>query len=128
VRPWKKKLMPATPGNVGSARSAINAQPAKGETNIHGALKAALGLSESSSINARLDPIPDTVYFLTDGSPTRGEITTAPELLEWFKSINRYAKVQLHVIAMGNLGVDLPFLRKLAAAGGGKFIHVPEGG
>jgi hypothetical protein len=126
VRPWKHKLMPATPGNVNSAEGAIKAQPSSGETNIHGALKAALGLGDSSAIDADLDPIPDTVYFLTDGSPTRGEITTAPELLSWFASLNRFAKVQLHVIAMGNLGVDLPFLRKLAEIGGGEFIHVPE--
>ena len=118
--------MPASPGNVKAASSSINAQPADGETNIHGALKAALGLEDASSLNASLDPIPDTVYFLTDGSPTRGEITAADELLAWFAGLNRFAKVELHVIAMGNLGVDLPFLRRLAKAGGGRFIHVPE--
>ncbi len=126
VRPWKRRLMPASAGNVGSARSAINAQPPAGETNIHGALKAALGLHGQQTMDADLDPIPDTVYFLTDGSPTRGEITTADELLSWFENLNRYAKVELHVIAMGNLGVDLPFLRRLAKVGGGQFIHVPE--
>ena len=46
--------------------------------------------------------------------------------LSWFESLNRYAKVELHVIAMGNLGVDLPFLQRLANVGGGRFIHVPE--
>ncbi|MFV1958431.1 MAG: HEAT repeat domain-containing protein [Planctomycetota bacterium] len=127
VRPWKKRLLPATPGNVGAAISAVKAQPPKGETNIHGALKAALGLTEASALDSALDPIPDTVYFLTDGSPTRGEITTADELLSWFENLNRFAKVELHVIAMGNLGVDLPFLRRLAKVGGGQFIHVPEG-
>jgi hypothetical protein len=34
--------------------------------------------------------------------------------------------VKLHVVAFGNLGVDLEFLSDLAAAGGGDFIHVPE--
>ena len=110
VRPWKKRLMPATPGNVKAAASAVKAQPAAGETNIHGALKAALGLHDKPTLEADLDPIPDTVYFLTDGSPTRGEITDADTLLSWFEYLNRYAKVELHVIAMGNLGVDLPFL------------------
>ena len=51
---------------------------------------------------------------------------TSDELISWFENLNRYAKVELHVIALGNLGVDLPFLRRLAAAGGGEFIHVPE--
>jgi len=126
VRPWKDGLVPATPGNTNAAASAIMAQPAEGETNIHGALKAALGLHEQPTLSAQLQNIPDTVYFLTDGSPTRGEITSAPELLGWFENINRFAKVKLYVVAFGNLGVDLEFLRLLAAAGDGEFIHVPE--
>ena len=127
VRPWKGgNLIPASGGNVASGASAVMNAPAAGETNIHGALKAALGLHEKSSIDANLDNIPDTVYFLTDGSPTRGEITSAPELLGWFENLNRFAKVRLHVVAFGNLGVDLDFLGKLAKVGGGDFIHVPE--
>jgi len=126
VRPWKKTLVPATPGNTKAAASAIMAAPAKGETNIHGALKAALGLHGVPTLSAKLLNIPDTVYFLTDGSPTRGEITATPELLGWFANVNRFAKVKLHVVAFGNLGVDLEFLKRLADAGGGDFIHVPE--
>ncbi len=126
VRPWKKGLIPASKGNTGSAAGAIMSAPAKGETNIHGALKAALGLHDQTTLSAKLQNIPDTVYFLTDGSPTRGEITATPELLGWFRDLNRFAKVRLHVVAFGNLGVDLEFLRKLAKAGDGDFIHVPE--
>ena len=97
------------------------------EITVHnGALKAALGLHGKPTMEADLDPIPDTVYFLTDGSPTRGEITTADELLSWFENLNRFAKVELHVIAMGNLGVDIQFLQRLAKVGGGEFIHVRE--
>ncbi|MDA1194662.1 MAG: HEAT repeat domain-containing protein [Planctomycetota bacterium] len=126
VRPWKKTLIPASSGNTSSAAGAVMAAPAAGETNIHGALKAALGLHEQPTLTARLQDIPDTVYFLTDGSPTRGEITATPELLGWFQDLNRFAKVKLHVVAFGNLGVDIEFLRRLAAAGDGDFIHVPE--
>ena len=126
VRPWKKQLVPASPGNTKGAAGAIKNAPADGETNIHGALKAALGLHDKSSMQARLENIPDTVYFLTDGSPTRGEITSAPELLSWFADLNRFAKVRLHVVAFGTLGVDLDFLEALAKAGDGDFIHVPE--
>jgi hypothetical protein len=125
VRPWKDGLVPAA-GNVESAIGAVESAVFDGETNIYGALKAALGLHEKPSIDATLDPIPDTVYFLTDGAPTRGDITSTPELLSWFEDLNRFAKVELHVVAMGNLGVDLTFLESLAASGGGEFIHIPE--
>jgi hypothetical protein len=40
--------------------------------------------------------------------------------------LNRFAKVEMHVIALGTLGLDLDFLAALAKAGGGEFIHVPE--
>jgi HEAT repeat protein len=126
VRPWKDQMVVASPPNVESAVSTIRNAPADGETNIHGALRAALGMTEGSALDASLDPIPDTVFFLTDGSPTRGEITSAPELLSWFADVNRFAKVELNVIALGNLGVDLPFLSALAESGGGEFLHVPE--
>jgi hypothetical protein len=96
------------------------------ETNIHGALRAAVGLHERPTLAADLDPIPDTIYFLTDGTPTRGEITETETLLSWMRDVNRFAKVDLHVIAMGNVGVDLPFLQRLAAENGGEFIHVPD--
>jgi hypothetical protein len=126
VRPWKDTLTQASAGNVDAAVGAVESASLEGETNIHGALKAALGLHGKTTLEASLDPIPDTVYFLTDGSPTRGEITSTPELLSWFQDLNRFAKVELHVIAMGTLGVDLEFLRKLAASGGGEFIHIAE--
>ena len=126
VRPWKKNLVAASGGMKNSAEGAIMSQPPDGETNIHGALKAALGLHNKPSLTPSLDNIPDTVFFLTDGSPTRGEITATPELLGWFRNINRFGKIKLHIVAFGTLGVDLGFLRQLAEAGDGDFIHVPE--
>jgi Mg-chelatase subunit ChlD len=126
VRPWKRNMIQASTGNKSSAAGAVMNAPSEGETNIHGALKAALGLHDKPTLSAALLDIPDTVYFLTDGSPTRGEITATPELLGWFEDLNRFGKVKLHVVAFGNLGVDLEFLEKLAGAGGGDFIHVPE--
>ncbi len=126
VRPWKPSLVYADPATKAAAVSAIESQGLEDETNIHGALKAAVGLHEKATLAADLDPIPDTIYFLTDGTPTRGEITDTETLLSWMRDVNRFAKVDIHVIAMGNVGVDLEFLRKLAEQNGGEFIHVPD--
>jgi hypothetical protein len=126
VKLWKNDLQPATPANVAAAEDALrNARP-EGETNFHGALKAALGLHEKATTTARLEDIPDTVYFLTDGRPTDGEITSMPELVSWFAHLNRFAKVELHIIALGELNVDLPSLEALAQAGNGVLVHVRE--
>jgi hypothetical protein len=58
--------------------------------------------------------------------PTQGEITDSDTLLEWFTSLNRYARVKTHVIAFGNTGVDLVLLRGMAERNGGHFVHVGE--
>jgi HEAT repeat protein len=125
VRPWKDGLVPAG-ANRAAAISAIRSAGLEEETNVYGALRAAVGLHEKPTLGATLDPIPDTIYFLTDGTPTRGEITDIETILSWMRDVNRFAKVQLHVIAMGNLGVDLDFLQRLASENDGDFVHVPD--
>jgi hypothetical protein len=125
VRPWQKSLVVAG-GMREQAIAAVMGAGLEEETNIFGALRAAMGLHEQTTLQAQLDPIPDTMYFLTDGTPTRGEITDAETILSWVRDVNRFAKVEIHVIAMGNTGVDLDFLRRLASENGGEFIHVPD--
>jgi HEAT repeat protein len=126
VRPWQPTLVPANDANKNAALDAIRAASLEDETNVYGALKAAVGLHEKPTLTATLDPIPDTIYFMTDGTPTRGEIVETEPLLSWMRDVNRFAKVELHVIAMGNLGVDLAFLERLATENGGEFVHVPD--
>jgi hypothetical protein len=126
VRPWKGELVLVGPARD-AALSAVEAAGLEEETNIFGALKAAVGLHGIPTLTPDLRPSPDTIYFLTDGTPTRGEITEKEALLSWMRDVNRFAKVDLHVIAMGSLGLDLPFLSRLAAENHGEFIHVPDG-
>jgi hypothetical protein len=125
VHPWKDALVGIAAYRE-AAMDAIEGVQIQGETNIHGALRAALGLHGRSTATADLDANSDTVYFLTDGAPTRGEITDTETLLSWVRDANRFAKAELHVIAMGSLGIDIPFLRRLAAENGGSFTHVPD--
>lgn len=125
VRPWKDGLVPAATHQQAGA-NAVNAAGIDGETNIFGALKAGFGLHDTPTLEGDLDRIPDTVFFLTDGTPTRGEITDVETILSWVRDLNRFAKVELNVIAMGSLGLDLPFLRRLAAENTGFFVHVPD--
>jgi hypothetical protein len=126
VKVWKRDMQPANAANRAAAESALKNALPQGETNFHGALKAALGLHGRPSTNPTLDAMPDTVFFLTDGRPTKGEITSMPELITWFADLNRFAKVDLTIIALGELNIDLPRLQKLADAVDGTLIHVRE--
>ena len=42
------------------------------------------------------------------------------------RNLNRFTKVKLYVIALGELNVDIDSLRQLAAAGDGETIWVRE--
>jgi hypothetical protein len=126
VTTWKDGLVPAAPPNVADALSLLRRTRPEGETNFHGALESALGAGGRADRPPALGDVADTVFFLTDGRPTRGEITAMPELISWFGELNRFAKVTLHVIALGDLNIDLPSLERLAAAGGGDLLHVRE--
>jgi len=124
VRQWKKFPVPAG-SNAESAISAVKNLTADGQTNYYGALRLVLGMEEEGSgWSPTFADTPDTFFFLTDGTPTDGEITKSDELLAWFKERNRFARCRVHVIAMGNTGVDVDFLRKLAENNAGKFLHM----
>jgi len=124
VRIWQTFPVPA--GAMGAnAISAIQNVAPSGQTNYYDALKAILGMEgEGGGFSPSFADTPDTLFFLTDGTPTDGEITKADELLSWFNERNRFARLRVHVIAMGNTGVDLEFLSKLATMNGGIFVHM----
>jgi hypothetical protein len=124
VRKWQN--VPVAAGAMGeNAISAVkNVQP-DGQTNYYDALREILGMAgEGRGWTSEFADTPDTLFFLTDGRPTDGEITKADELLAWFNERNRFARLRVHVIAMGRTGVDLEFLRKLAESNGGTFLHL----
>ena len=125
ARLWKPALVP-----VGSSRKAaidaVRAAAPDGETNIFAALRAAFGLQGKTLAGLDLDNVPDTIYFLTDGEPTRGDMTDRKELLSWVREVNGYMKAQIHVIAMGNMNIDLEFLDRLALENGGETILLPD--
>ena len=69
---------------------------------------------------------PDTVFFLTDGKPTVGDITEPETLLSWFAERNRFARMHFNVITFGSQETNDRFLRRLAEENGGQFVQVPS--
>jgi hypothetical protein len=121
VRPWKKKLVKATDKNKKRARSWVRKtlRP-DGETNIYGALETAFRHKDV-----------DTIYFLTDGTPTAGEVTINSEILGKVRQWNASRGVRVHAIGflageghgliIENKGMSKRFLKKLAKGNGGSF-------
>ncbi|MEM7308324.1 MAG: HEAT repeat domain-containing protein [Planctomycetota bacterium] len=68
------------------------------------------------------DPVVDTIYLLSDGAPTEGELTDIAEIRAEVRRWNSARHVRVHGISMGE---DSTLLRWLTADTGGRYIHVP---
>jgi len=124
VRTWQNT--PVAAGSMGDqAIAAVRSVQPSGQTNYFDALRSTLGMEGASGgWSPRFADTPDTLFFLTDGTPTDGEITKSDELLAWFLERNRFARLRVHVIAMGTTDVDVEFLRRFAEGAGGTFVHL----
>ncbi len=131
-RSMSKTLLPATPDNRGKAASFMRgARSAPGGgggasqlSDFYRAFREVFDLPDGA-LPDDLRETPDTMFFLTDGEPTIGEIIDPDSLLAWFNGLNRYARIRVHVVCYGS-SADLPFLSHLAEDNGGEFIHIRE--
>jgi|GEM_PF-2422805 len=81
----------ATPAAVKSASEWLNGRLLpRGGTNTHGALMRAI----------RGNPKIDTVYFMSDGLPSSGEMEVQEEILVALRDVNRFRKVKFNTIAL----------------------------
>jgi hypothetical protein len=125
VRAWQNAPIAAGQATKDAAIQAVKNLVPKGETNYFDGLREILQMRDpQSALSGEFTDTPDTLLFLTDGTPTDGEITKGDELLSWFNQRNRFARLRVHVIAMGNTGVDLEFLRNFGEQNGGTFTHL----
>jgi hypothetical protein len=124
VRAWQTS--PVAAGTMGdNAISAVQNIDCKLQTNYYDALRLVLGLEDGQDPwSTNFCDTPDTLFFLTDGSPTDGEITKTDELRAWFREQNRFARLKVHVITMGAMGVELEFLPAFAQENGGQFVQL----
>jgi VWA domain-containing protein/HEAT repeat protein len=126
IRRFEKAMVAASSDNKRSAESFVHSYAANGETNFYGALGAALDLETVPAASPELRDTLDTMVFLTDGTPTVGEIVEPELLIEWYCELNRYYRVRTHTYAFGRLEVDEELLRKIAERNEGKFTQLFE--
>jgi hypothetical protein len=104
------RLKQATPAAVEAARTWLAREEAKG----WGAFSDAFDLLLAD------DEI-DTVFFLSDGRPSRGRYDREERLLDELERANRFRRVVVHTVLVGTSGADRRFLQDLARRTGGRF-------
>lgn len=122
---WSQALAPASPENVRRALRYVDRLRPVNATNIWDGLRVAMA-----------DEAVDTIYFLSDGSPTAGAILSPDAILAALAEMNRWRRVRIHTVALlkGDpppmyLGSEDPaasaaFMRRLAQEHDGTFREV----
>lgn len=117
VLPWQPTMVTATEELRRKAKEWVEPRLPIGGTNIHDALEAAFQIALKSTGK----PMVDTVFFLTDGTPTAGKIQDPKLILEAVREWNRSARLTIHCVAVGE--ADHSFLEELAKIGNGTFLR-----
>jgi hypothetical protein len=115
---WQPKLVPATPENKYSALYFVAAVKGIGNgTASYDALETALGFDA------------EVIYFLTDGAPNGGKITSPPEIVRTITRANLYRRISINSLG---IGVGRPgnnfdtFLSSLAQQNFGMYERVDQ--
>ncbi len=114
---WQTKLVQATTASKKAAALWISRQDLGPMTASYDALVAAM----------RFDA--EAIYFLTDGAPFGGTITSPPEIVEAITRLNRVRRESIYSIGIGVGPPGSPFeafLKALAEENHGVFRRVDE--
>jgi len=93
-----------------SIRAFVERMAPEGGTNVHGALQLAFA-----------DPDVDTIMFLSDGTPSVGEVLDIRLIADHVRIWNANRGVRIHIIS---IGVDQPVLQALAEESGGSYVFI----
>jgi hypothetical protein len=111
VQRWQKEGIGSnTAQSRQDALTFIERLGASGGTNLYDSLKEAFA-----------DPDVDTIFVLSDGEPTEGEVTDAFRIREDVAFWNAHRKVRIHTIAVGG---NLEVLEWLAKDSGGNHLQM----
>lgn len=119
---WEPKLQPASKDAVARAQAFVDTLQPASSTNIHDSLEQGFGLVGRGARDKAYGVEFDTIFLLTDGSPTTpdGQPDSVDKILLGVRTWNALQRVTIHCIAMGK-ELNASFLRQLASENGGEF-------
>jgi HEAT repeat protein len=111
VAAWQKDgIVVKTPAVEAEALEWVERLGASGATNLYDSVKQAFA-----------DKDVDTIFIMSDGEPTNGEIIDPHRIREEVSFWNKHRKIKLHTIAIGG---NLEVLEWLAKDSGGDYVQM----
>lgn len=119
---WEPAMQLATKDAVARAQAFVKTLSPASSTNIHDTLEKAFSLVGRGAKDKYYGVEVDTVFLLTDGSPTKpdGQLDSTEKILVAARTWNVLKRVTIHCIAIGR-DLNEQFLRQLASENGGEF-------
>ena len=119
---YQPQLQAAEPAAVAAAQTFVRTLHPESSTNIHDSLELCFTLVGRGAHDKYYEPAFDTIFLLTDGSPTtnEGKPDSTEKILAGVRQWNALKRVTIHAIGIGN-GLDVAFLTQLAKENGGEF-------
>ncbi len=119
---WEEKMLPASAANVERAQEFVRGLTHASSTNIHDSLEVGFGLAGRGVHDKYYGTELDTIFLLTDGSPTKpdGSLDSTEKILVAVRAWNPLKRITIHAIAIGQ-NLNEGFLRQLASENGGEF-------
>ncbi len=140
VRVWRKGPATRDAKVAKEAMDWVEKQKVLGSTNIYDALETAFKMmGVGAAKDKAYEPVFDTIFFMTDGTPTSGKVTDTTLLRGDVRRWNEGRKIRIHVIGMGGKqkggggggrggggagqdDIDRDFLKKLAEENNGDCV------
>jgi hypothetical protein len=125
---WRRSLLPMDAKGKATALKEIASYHADGGTNLFDALTTCFELAEDSlDAPAREGSAPDTVFLLTDGEPSVGELQDLNLILEYVAERNRDLQLRIHCIALNTQPTSREFMSRLARVTTGEYVNPFDG-
>jgi uncharacterized protein YegL len=122
VSVWRKGMVKATGKDKRSAVKSIEKVKAEGATNIFDALKRAFNIVGLGAKDKNYNTGADTIFFLSDGQPTRGDVLDTNQIAMEVKRWNGLRRVKIHSVGVGKQH-DSTFMKRLADESGGEYVR-----
>ncbi len=119
---YAKASSRATKTNIQKGQDWVRRLQPTSSTNIHDSLQMGFSLTGRGSHDKHYGVAVDTVFLLTDGSPTKpdGKLDSTEKIVNAVRAWNPLKRVTIHCIGIGK-GLNQGFLRQLASENGGEF-------